>query len=397
LDRERQAFAEKMTAALRKAGWTGPLELDEEGFRLVRSETSYLNLHNAYADWKRAPLLRRRDVIKRYATSFASSPEPPERVEEARPNLMPRVRDLEWLKVMELELADLRDGRGPAVTYVPLNDELVVELVYDWPTTTASLGQEQFDAWGMSIEEALRTARANLRERTPGTFAELEPGVFGAHWLDAYDASRLLLAELISRLPLDGDPVALLPSRDLLLLAGSADVAGLGRIAELAEPLLSEQRSITGRAFAWRDGGWTPFLPDEDHPHHGRFQRLVQITRARHYADQKAALDERHQRAGEDLYVASLLLLRTETSDALTSWCSWGRGVRALLPRADLVVFGIPGESEEEYRHWRVPWDEAVALVGDRMEPQGLVPERWLVGAESFPGEEQLAPFAEKE
>ena len=375
-----------MIAALRKAGWNGPLELDEEGFRLLRSETSFLNLHNAYADWKRAPFLRRREVVRRYAESLASSPEPPEAVAEARPNLLPRVRDLEWLKVMELELADARDGQGPEVTYAPLNEELAVEIVYDWSTATASLARERFEAWGMSIEEALRTARANLRERTDGTFQELEPGVFTSHWLDAYDASRLLLAELISRLDLDGDPVALVPNRDRLLLTGSDDVAGLGRIAELAEPLLSEQRNITGRAFVWRDGAWAPYLPPEDHPQHGRFQRLVQITRARHYADQKAALEQRQHRTGEDLHVGALLLLRNHGSETLTSWCSWGAGMRALLPLADLVVFGEPGETEGEHRHWRVPWEDAVAhWSASAWSPRGLCPERWLVDAESFP------------
>jgi hypothetical protein len=85
---------------------------------------------------------------------------------------------------MKLQFADARDGRGPAVVYEPLNEELALEIVYDLPTAVMSVARERLEAWGLSLEEAVRTARANLGERTPGTFEELEPGVFTSPWQD---------------------------------------------------------------------------------------------------------------------------------------------------------------------------------------------------------------------
>jgi hypothetical protein len=64
----------------------------------------------------------------------------------------------------------------------------------------------------------------------------------------------------------------------------------------------------------------------------------------------------------------------------------------ALLPRADEIAFSRLGETEAEHRFWRSPWDEAVAMVGEGMRPQGLRPERWRVEPGTFPTAEKLAP-----
>src|SRR5262249_557591 len=127
-----------MVAELRRAGDTGPLQIDEEQFRIVRGAQIFFNLPNAYAEWQSAPRLRRNAVLRFFATSLLSPSEPPESVDEARPNLLPRVRELEWYEVMKLQFADARDGRGPAVVYEPLNDQLPPENVYDPPTAPTS-------------------------------------------------------------------------------------------------------------------------------------------------------------------------------------------------------------------------------------------------------------------
>ena len=258
MDKQQLKFPEKLVAELRRAGDTGPLEIDEDQFRIVRGSQIFFNLHNAYAEWQSAPRLRRNAVLRFFAASLLAPSEPPESVDEARPNLLPRVRELEWYEVMKLQFADANDGRGPAVVYEALNEELALEIVYDLPTAVMSVAPERLEAWGLSLEEAIRTARANLRERTSGTFEQLEPGVFISPWQDAYDSSRLVLVELITRLDVRGDPVALLPHRDHLFVTGSDDERGLGRSADLAAPLLEDHRRVTGRACVLRDAAGSP-------------------------------------------------------------------------------------------------------------------------------------------
>jgi hypothetical protein len=246
--KERREFADRMIAELRRAGMGGQLEFDEERFRLVLDPQGSLELGNVFAEWERASVLRRGELLRRWTAPFRGPPGLPESVDAARPNLLARVRDREVYGISALQ-------DGPAFTYQPLNEHLTVEIVYDRAESMSTIPPETFEEWGMSIEEALRTARANLRDRTPGTLVPLQPGVFASPWHDNYDSSRLLLTELISRLDVRGDPVALLPHRDHLLVTGSDDEAGLARVAEIAEDLLEETRAETGRAFVWRDGG----------------------------------------------------------------------------------------------------------------------------------------------
>jgi len=290
------------------------LELDEQGFRSAHGAWVF-GLANAYEEWARAARLRRGGVLRRWATAFAAPSDPPATFEEGRPHMLPRVRELEYYSIVALRyVREDDDDQELGATYRPLNEQLAVELVYDQPTMLSSIRPELLDQWGVSFEDVLRTARANLRERTSGTFAELQPGVYGSPWQDAYDSSRLLLTELISRLEVRGDPVALLPHHDHLLLSGSDDEKGLGRIAAIAEPLLADQRAVTGRAFVWREGAWQPFLSPPGHPKRERFLRLVRLTEARDAEDQGQALEARKEAAGRDVFVASLTLASDPTT-----------------------------------------------------------------------------------
>jgi hypothetical protein len=394
VDTQQLKFAEKMAAELRRAGADGPLEIDEEQFRIVRGSQIF-NLHNAYAEWQTAPRLRRNAVLRFFAKSLLEPSEPPDSVDEARPNLLPRIRELEWYEVLKLQFADARDGRGPAVVYERLNEELALEIVYDFPTAVMSVAPERLEAWGLSLDEAVRTARANLRERTPGSFEQLEPGVFGSPWQDTYDSSRLVLVELVTRLDVSGDPVALLPHRDHLFLTGSDDERGLGRIAALAAPLLEDHRRVTGRACVWRDGRWQPFVPPEGHPCRPRFVELRLQTDAGNYDEQKAVLEEQAEARGDDVFVASVLLVTDEATGESASLCTWTEGVRSLLPRTDQIAFVSPGATEEETQIMRVPWDHAASVMRDAMEPRGIVPERWYVDRFPTTGEREQLRRAE--
>jgi hypothetical protein len=272
---------------------------------------------------------------------------------------------------------------------------LAVEIVYDRPDSVASLAEETLEGWGMTYDDALRVARSNLRDRTPGTFVPVAAGVYGSPWNDAYDSSRLLLVELISRLDVNGDPVALLPNRGALFITGSDDVEGLAEAAALAEPLLSEPRRETGRAFVRRDGVWQAFMPPADHAAYVPYRRMAYLTQAMDYNDQKQAIEQELREAGthEDVFVGSLMLTADRETEMVVSTASWAEGVPTLMPRADFVSF-VSGESDETRQIIRVPWNDAVEIVGDLMQRQDADPERWLV--ESFPDAARLGALGQR-
>jgi len=219
--------------------------------------------------------------------------------------------------------------------------------------------------------------------------------VFISPWHDTYDSSRLVLVELITRLDVRGDPVALPLHRDHLFLTGSDDERGLGRSADLAAPLLDDHRRVTGRACVWRDGRWRPFVPPEGHPCRNRFVELRLQTDAGSYDEQKSVLEQQAQSRGDDVFVASVLVMTDGETGVSASLCTWTDGVPTLLPRADQIAFVTPGATEEEPRIMRVPWEHATAVMRDAMEPQGLVPERWRV--DRFPSEQEQAALGRAE
>jgi hypothetical protein len=138
---------------------------------------------------------------------------------------------------------------------------------------------------------------------------------------------------------------------------------------------------------------WQPFLPPEGHPEHGAFRRLAWSTEARHYIHQATVLEELYN-LSDEVFIASLSLVdRPETG--VRSSCVWADGVRALLPRSDLIGFVFPGPTNETWRIVPVLWNEALLVMADAMEPQGLCPERWLV--ERFPNDDELTALEEHE
>ena len=391
MGREQPNFAEKVTAELRRRGLTEAIEYDDTEFRLTLESGQSFLLANAFADWQQAPRLRRGAVLRRYVDGYEEMALAalPDSVDRARANLLPRVRDLQYYAVTEYRLATAGDTSG-WLSYQALNDQLAVEIVYDRPNSVTSVHPERLQAWGLSFDEALRTALANLRERTTATFTRHGDGLFVSPWRDAYDTSRLLLPELVARLEVRGDPVALLPHRDHLIVTGSDDAGGLRRAAELAEPLLADQRRETGYAFSLRDGAWLHFMPPDDHPARTAFANLVRITQTLDYNDQQQALIERLEKEGkaDDVFVATAMLTEDEATGELWSVCSWAKGVPTLLPQADRIAFPR-GAGAGAPRIDTVPWKDAIPHVADLMKAQGLRPERWFV--DSFPDAETMA------
>lgn len=369
MDPNRLTFAEKMLAAVRQTGHPGPFAFDEERFAIRVGPSGVFFLENAFVEWTGTSRLRRGGVVKRlaaFALEFGDAL--PATLDEARPNLRVRVRDLDWFGITALLVDD--PAAGAAVSFRPLNDDLALELVYDTPGATRSIDGDDLARWGVELDDALKIGRANLRHATDGTFERDGEGVYVAPWQDSYGASRLVLAELVGQLDVEGDPVALLPTRDHLFVTGSDDSEGLAEIARRAAPLLDEPRRLTGIAFARRGEQWERFLPPEGHRARTAFVELSLLSDAAAYEDQRQVLQPRD----EDVYVAKLLLFRAE-DDALVSVATWVADNPTLLPRATHVSLVEPSRGAAHV----VPWDALVAEWGHQMEAAGLRPERWAV------------------
>ena len=235
-------FAQMLIDGIRRAGETGEIQYDAEEFMLTAPQKTILNLANAYREYCSAPREDRQEVFQKWVRAWFINEKPvPKDYEDIRPDLLPAVRGRAYFELAELEL--VASGRsGPPCPYQPLGEHLRVGLVYDMHEAMRSIQQEDLDAWGVTFYEAMEVAMENLRQ-LPMQFIGPEKG--GGVYLSAndddYDASRLLLTDLIARFHLDGNPIAMVPARNALIVAGADDVNALKSLVTLARGAVEKQ------------------------------------------------------------------------------------------------------------------------------------------------------------
>ncbi|ATB43961.1 hypothetical protein CYFUS_009442 [Cystobacter fuscus] len=386
---ERESFAQKAIAALREAGETRPIRYDAEGFllELGDKDPSTVFLGNFFDEYRATPPEQRHEVLGRL-THVRSPPTMPEAFADVRPHLMPVVRGRAFFERLRLEVKGRKD-LSTLLSWKPLGGFLGVGLAFDGPDTLRYLGPDELRRWGVSFEEALTLALENLRQRSPESLERLAPGTCQAPWQDTYAASRLLLEEVVRRCPVRGEPVVLVPHRDLLLITGSDDEDGLSRVARMSLDALLAPRAQDGRALRLTSGTWVPFMPERLSNAWKDFRQLELFTQARDYDEQTQQLDKHYQGTGEDVFVAAFTPYQDEHGRSL-SYAVWQKGMTTLLPRAELIFFVDPAQGERAAPVGVARWEDVAKVTGALGTPvEGLYPERYRV--RDFPSDEQLA------
>jgi hypothetical protein len=402
-DPERQeadAFAQQVLEALRAAGVQGEPRYDSENFLIQvpgpeGSQPQTLFLHNTYDDYRAAPPERRAQVIQRLVR-LRETPEMPDTYAGVRPELLPVLRPRSYFELLGL-LPTVKFQPLPEkqpVAWRPLGEVMAVALVHDAPDTMRYIGPEQLAQWGVTFDTAYAHALENLRRRSPEPLESLAPGTCRSTWDDNYAASRMLLEEVLRSCPVRGQPVVLLPNRDLLLVTGSQDEQGLLLIAEWAEHALNNPRPLDGRALRLTPEGWVPFLPKRGSQARQALHRLAMSSQARDHAEQVQRLDQQHKQQGVDLFVAGFIPYEDEHGKVF-SQAVWVKGIDTLLPRVDVVLFMDSERGPEAPPVAVVRWDVVMKDVGHLLVPiEDLYPVRYHL--QGFPSEEQLARWRQQ-
>jgi hypothetical protein len=382
-------FAALMADAIRAAGEPAGLRYDANEFRLTAESGpgNFLQLQNAYAEYCAAPSDGREAVVRRYVRIwFSYRKAVPDEFADVRPDLLPGVRARSTFELTPLRLRAQGDGET-VWPYRVLAGHLGVGVVYDLPESMSQVQQERLDKWGITLDEALATAGDNLRRVSGGDFEQPAPGVWLSPWRDNYDASRLVLPDLLARYEVRGDLVAAVPNRDVLILTGSEDEAGLRFLFAQIEEHMEKPRPLSALPVRLDGQTWLPYRPDPDGELFQRFRLLHLKSLGQDYADQAEALKALHEKTVEDVFVASFS--GVQRGGAVLSYCVWSEGVESLLPRTDEVFFVRPTEGGEGKVAARGNWDRVMQVVGDLARPCGLYPERYRV--RDFPTPAQLA------
>jgi hypothetical protein len=142
--------------------------------------------------------------------------------------------------------------------WVDLGGPFAQSLVLDFPTGELDVTAQHLEAWGLDFQDLMVQARSNLLARgAEEGFLRSRSGYWRSTWEDALDGSRVLLPGVLRRLPVQGDPVALMPRKDVLLVTGTEDEDILARAIAFARDLMDgssdtlDPSPIRLRGFLW--------------------------------------------------------------------------------------------------------------------------------------------------
>ncbi len=350
---EPDAFAEHVTQRLREVGVTSPINYDSEEFQLqIEGEKgSVLFLNNAYREYCSLPPDHRQQAVRRFVRGWLQANKPaPEEYADIAPDILPAVRSRAFFEGNRLRF-ELGGAKDTYLPYQQIGDDLGLGLVYDMPDSMKPISNRELEEWDVTFYEVLETARDNLRHIAPRIIGPQEgPGTYVFTSNDGYDSSRLVLLDLVRQFDVQGDYIAMAPGREMLIVTGSEDAAGLEAMIALAKKSLDQPRTVSGAALRLEGDDWIRWMPDEDHPLYEDLHGLWLRSQGQDYAEQKDLLDKLHESRGEDIFVASFNVAQHKETGQRINFCVWPDGVLSLLPRTEQVVMGAPGRAARRGR-----------------------------------------------
>ena len=382
-------FAHNLIGRIRESKYAGKIDYDPTEYRLSELGSRELHLINAYKEYCSEPESGRDAVLQHWAKVWCGVKLCyPDTYEAAAHALLPVVRERDYVM----------NYSGGIHAYRVVTEHHSVHLALDFPDTMIDITQDCLDKWGVDFSRAFQMAVENLRQRSPlPGFTRHFGNFYVSTYSDEYDSSRVLLPELLARLDLQGDPVAMIPNPKTLVVAGADDEDGLAAMAQFTASLTDKPRFRSGIPLRFIDGGWHAYRPPVNHPSSRVLNELRMSTISSAYAWQKQTLDEKHRLEDSDVFVASYLVFRDEAAMKNLSVSTWTESISTLLPRTDLVslcpstLLDQDPETMKLDEHERpviVPWDILQKAVGNLMEPMGFYPERYRVS--EYPNPEQL-------
>ncbi|GLS18274.1 hypothetical protein GCM10007874_12910 [Labrys miyagiensis] len=386
----REAFVQEAIELLERAGGTN-FTFDAERFALRGADHTWF-LDNAFARTKGLSKHKRRMELERFVATVIEAPTiDVSTLDMAAPLLKPTLR----LRGRDAttQLQAMLDGSASTdivpYAFEPLVDELIVRPVVDTQVSMLHVDAERLGEWGISVENALKIALANIRhEVVPAGFTRLQDGVLAGAWLPDYQPCAMLFPEIFRNLGLRGAPVVAPLTRGLIYVTGSEDMAGLARVLTLAEQSITRELYPCSASLYRHDGrSWSKFMPTGNSEVERLAHRVETLQAWELYETQQRLLNRVHEKTGIDIFVATFMVV--ERGPAMFSVSSWARNVLSLLPRTDVLAIQL-----EDGSNRTVSWEAAFEAFGDLMkEEPDLWPRRWRV--KRSPGDAQITALPE--
>lgn len=334
----RELFAAEYAAYLRAQPAIESVEPSDEEFvlRVKRRDGLVLEvaLVNLYADTREVPPEQRAEVFERFSAPLFAVAEEELAWEDARPNLRVVVRACTFF-------SSERGERSADPVLRPFLPFLIEAIVVDLPGRMQYVMKSHLERWNVDADAVFEAATENLAAQpTPvGPWVPDAP-IWTVVSEDSLESSRLLLPGWLSLFMgrVEGRPIACIPHRDLMLVAGDADPAIVRRMAETAEAeFRAASRAISPALYTVTDdGALVPYFRDDELAVPVAYGH--QLLAAWEYAEQQTRLRAAYERDDVDVFVATASVLKRD--ETVFSYCSWAENVVSLLPETDFIVIG---------------------------------------------------------
>lgn len=249
-------------------------------------------------------------------------------------------------------------------------------LVLDGQHRIAFCTDDNLGNWNTSLDALLSIGRTRIANAGAKMSVEEDRGVFSVDNDDDYEAARLLVPGFLAgfRQHVKGRPIAVVPTRNQLYIAGDEDPQTVISLCELAaREYAASPRRVSAAIYSVDGEGrvvrYVRDVKDEAalkaRASHVRFE-------GNEYAAQKQELEAKHEEDGVDLFVGSLGGITNDAGE-LTSWTTLAKSVHALLPRADVIAL-----QNELHPSALYAWDEVLRVAPHRLKRHPtLFPPRW--------------------
>jgi len=387
---DQDRYARAFEQALRAAGEQRVLRYDAREYLIrvgadpARPEGIFYLDNGFRARQSASDEAARREVLQRYSRALGDPHDETWEFSEIAPRLVAGVRDRAYLEFNRLSVGTQFgvEAASPTVQR-PLTADIARVLLLDAEASVSLMTESTLERWGVAWETAFAQGLANLRARSNEVHVIEHDGVLAWQSNDSFDAGRILLIDTLAGLPVRGELVAMAPDRDVLLLAGSEDIAQLRALVAVAHRRFDEcNRLLSGWPLVLRGGQWQVFDPPAEVA--TVFGRLVRRYAALGYRQQSEVLQKYLEAVGEDVFVGSWVLESDKDAPPgdFTTLAIWSEDVVTLLPEVDEVVFN--GDDGVLYR---APWTRVRAVVAHLMQSTEYFPVRWHVDGFPTPGE----------
>jgi hypothetical protein len=343
------------------------------------SHTVYLE--NNFRAWCQGDPKARAEQLSRFVRSLGET-EKEAAIDPANlpAELMPGIRSRALLShaLIQNWIQGAPEGTDNETAWTPFCGDLVACVVRDRQDSMALVTRSNLDSAKLSFDQAMAHAMAQFlaKARAPDFIPDPRaPGLYYCGNLEDYQSSLLLMTPAKDfRLPaLDGDAVALVPSRNEFFVTGSRNRPALKALLDLAETAGQQPHFCSSAPLVWCDGHWVEYM-FEAGTNEAVKQRQIAIAQlASDYDRQKELLDHLHKVQNKDIHVASFMVFQKKNQPgsefSMATLASGAHGT--LLPVADRLMFvdqiidpqtGLTAKEPRDIVS--VAWSDAMAVAG---------------------------------